>query len=122
MEDGPFGPWRHARTDAEVADAQARPLFGHWLDEFAIVYEEAFSIGGALPPEIDALPIHEVAMILGRNRVEPREAWPADGPDIASVRRAWWRRKGLRVPAGPPDDDEYADLLAQVKGGRRVRG
>lgn len=74
------------------------------------------------PRDVDEHEMWEIAAILGRNEPEPREPWPADGPDMAAVRRAWWRRKGLRVPAGPPDDDEYADLLAQVKGGRRVGG
>jgi hypothetical protein len=75
------------------------------------------------PREVDALEIWELAAVLGRNEAEPREAWPEDAPSIGSVRKMLARSEGRRMPGAddPIGDDEYAQLLARVKGGKREK-
>ncbi len=96
-------------------------MSGHYLDEFAVLYDEAFRVGGALPDEVDRQSLFAVAAMLGRNRAEERPPWPEDAPDILTVRRHYYMTRGERPPKRdvPIDDDEYHILLAQVTGGKR---
>lgn len=124
MAGNPFGPWRSARTADELTEAGSRPLSGHWYDEFAVIYDEAFDRGGITPPEVDALTVLDVAAMLGRNRSVPREEWPEDGPGMLTIRSSLARSEGREVPDRdtPIGDDEYARMLALVRSAQRVVG
>lgn len=91
------------------------------MDEFAILYEECFDRGGVTPPQVDALPLWEVAAMLGRNSPAPREEWPADAPNIRILRRHLALSEGRPVPSReePIGDDEYVQLLAMARSGSR---
>lgn len=91
------------------------------MDEFALLYDECFQVGGITSAQVDDLPLWEVASMLGRNRPEPREEWPADAPDIKMLRRMIALEEGRDPPARdtPIGDDEYARLLAAARAGSR---
>lgn len=91
------------------------------MDEFAILYDEAFDRGGVTPQQVDDLPLWEVSAMLGRNRPMEREAWPEDAPNIRVLRRHLALSEGREVPGrdDPISDDEYRDLLAMARGGTR---
>lgn len=73
------------------------------------------------PPQVDALSLVDIAMMLGRNRSIPRDPWPEDAPDIRTVRRGRARDRGLPAPGrdDPIGDDEYRELYKLVTGGKR---